>query len=28
MRNALYVEEEVFFSSYLHSFCKDRPENM
>jgi len=27
MRNALYVEEEIFFSGYLRLFCKGRTEN-
>jgi len=27
MRHALYVEEEIFFSCYLHLLCKGRPEN-
>ena len=27
MRKALYVEEEIFFTGYLHLFCEGRPEN-
>jgi hypothetical protein len=27
MRNALYVEEEIFFSGYVRLFCNGRPHN-